>query len=350
MMEDKKYCMSSFLMFRSIMNHEKSFLGGCTARCWDDRKKRKLIHNSKELSEYLNWSVEKACSEKKFGLALSGGIDSASLARFMPKGSIAYTFKCVVPGVAVVDETCKAAEYAKECGLKHKVVEMHWEDFENYAPILMKHKGAPIHSIEVQIYKAALQAKYDGLDGLIFGETADCIYGGLDKLLSREWPIGDFIDRYSYVLPYKALKECEMVLHPYYEHARDGYIDPHEFLTKVFRLETMGSYTNAMETADMLLVCPFAETELAVPLDYERIRRGENKYLVREMFERLYPGFSIPPKTPMPRPMDEWFDKWEGPVRPEFWPHCTNNMTGDQKWLVWALERFLNMLDNEKKK
>lgn len=50
-------------------------------------------------------------------LVLSGGIDSAILAKFMPKGSIAYTFKCVVPGVQVTDETVIASKYAQECGL-----------------------------------------------------------------------------------------------------------------------------------------------------------------------------------------------------------------------------------------
>ena len=69
------------------------------------------------------------------------------------------------------------------------------------------------------------------------------------------------------------------------------------------------------------------------------------KYLVREIFRRLYPNFVIPPKTPMPRPMNEWLKDWEGPKREEFWPHCTEGMTGDQKWLVWCLEKFLDMCD-----
>lgn len=336
-------------MFRSIMDCNKSFQENAV-QLWYDRKSRTPIHNSRELGEYLSSAVKEACSKKKLGLALSGGIDSAILAKFMPEGSNAYTFKCVVPGVSVIDETEKAAEYARQCGLEHKVIEMHWEDFESYAPIIMKQKGAPIHSIEVQIYKAALQAKLDGLEGLIFGESADCIYGGLNKLLSKDWTIGEFIDRYSYVLPYKALKEYEMVLEPYCRYEKNGFIDAHEFITNIFRIESMGSYDNAMETADMFLVCPYSETELAIPLDYERVRKGENKYLVREVFESLYPHFSIPPKTPMPRPMDEWLNKWGGPIRQEFWPHCTDNMTGDQKWLIWALEQFLNMLDNEKTK
>jgi len=48
----------------------------------------------------------------------------------------------------------------------------------------------------------------------------------------------------------------------------------------------------------------------------------------------------------MPRPMDEWFENWEGPKRPEFWPNCHVNMTGDQKYYIWILEKFLEAQDN----
>lgn len=106
-------------------------------------------------------------------LAVSDGTDSAVLAKFMPKGSIAYTFKCIVPGVEVTDESKQAIIYVEKCGLKHKIIDIYWKDFEQYVSLLMKHKNAPIHSIEVQIYKAALQAKKDGINDLIFGEAAD---------------------------------------------------------------------------------------------------------------------------------------------------------------------------------
>ena len=105
---------------------------------------------------------------------------------------------------------------------------------------------------------------------------------------------------------------------------------------------------NATRMAGIELIVPYAYTKMKNPLDLGRVRRGENKYLIREVFSRLYPGLEIPPKTPMPRPMNEWLSDWGGPVRSEFWPHCTDHMTGDQKWLVWSLEKFLNMVDGER--
>jgi len=247
----------------------------------------------------------------------------------------------VVPGKAVTDETPKAKRFCEINNLEHRVVEIYWEDYEKYIPVLMKHKNAPIHSIEVQIYKAALQAKRDGFDRFIFGEGADSIFGGLSSLLSKDYTIGDFIDRYSFVLLYKVLKQFFLVTEPFEFVCENGYIDVHKFIDRQFFLEYMNSYFNACECADVVFSTPFINL-VHKPLDINRIRSGDSKYLIREVFGRLYPDMDMAPKTPMPRPMDEWFENWEGPKRPEFWPNCHINMTGDQKFYIWVLERFMN--------
>lgn len=327
--------MASFLMYRTInpmhMDTLKKYFPN-----------RLPITNSQELESHLKQRIQHL-SNKKIALALSGGIDSAILAKFMPRGSVAYTFQCIVPGVEVTNEVPMAKKYAEECGLSHKVVEIYWEDFEKYSPILMKHKKAPIHSIEVQIYKAALQAKQDGIDILLFGESADVIYGGLSGLLSKDWKIGDFIERYSYLLPYLVMKNPVMPIEIYQAFNKDGYVDPHKFVSNFFIQEGLESYLNATQTAGINIITPYAETYLATTIDYNRIRNGENKYLVREIFKRLYPNFSIPPKTPMPRPMNEWLKNYDGPNHPEFYAHCGCGLTGDQKWLLWCLEKYLNL-------
>ena len=345
MKEDIKYCASSFLMYRTIVNHNKCFSKKIPPYFYNIPTKREPIKNSYELEQKLKKEVEKATKGGKAALALSGGIDSAILAKFMPKGSTAYTFQCVVPRKKVTNEVPQATKYAKECGLNHKIINVYWEDFEKFSPILMKHKGAPFHSIEVQIYKAALKAKEDGFNTFIFGESADSVFGGLNGLLSQDWKIGDFIERYQFVPPYKVLKQFSVITEPIIKHTNNGYIDPHEFISTEFFKESMGSYYNALEAAGVKFLAPYSRCILDTPIDYSRIRNGENKYLVREVFNRLYPNFEAPPKTPMPRPTDEWFENWQGPTRPEFWPHCTDNMTGDQKWLVYILEQFLNLIE-----
>ena len=136
-----------------------------------------------------------------------------------------------------------------------------------------------------------------------------------------------------------------MILEPYLAFEKDGHIDGHDFVNFYFRQEALGTYRNACETAGIQFVGPYSETYLNEPIDYQRIRSGDTKYLIREAFHMLYPDTEIPAKIPMPRPVNEWFANWEGPKREEFIPHCTDYLTGDQKWMVWALERFLNLID-----
>lgn len=345
-MVDKKYCSSSYLMYRTIADRSKCFTEKYKPRLFQDNTSKAPVKNASDLLQELKNQVENCTKDGKAALALSGGIDSAILAKFMPKGAKAYTFQCIVPGIEVMNEVPEAKKFAEENGLEHEVIEVYWEDFENYAPLLMKHKGAPIHSIEVQIYKAALKAKADGYERVIFGESSDVNYGGFSGLTSKDWTVGEFIDRYSYVAPYHALKDFELPVEPITRYEKDGYVDVHEFCRHVFLCEAMGTYTNACESAGITLETPYLHTWLSVPLDYDRIRSGETKYIVREAFEKLYPEWEIPMKIPMPRPMNEWLADWKGPVRDEFWRHCTDNMTGDQKWLVWALEKFFDLIES----
>lgn len=342
---DKEYCMNSFLMFRTIADDKKCFTKELKPNLYKIDFDRTPVRNSNDLENSIAEQMVEFTKDGKAALALSGGIDSAILAKYMPKGSTAYTFQCVVPGVEVVSEVPLAAKYAKECGLKHKIVHIDWEDMETYAPILMKHKGAPIHSIEVQIYIAAMAAKKDGFERLIFGESSDANYGGLSGLMSKDWTYGDFVERYAFVMPYKVLKKSNLILEPYQKYEENGYIDAHTFISNFFINESMGSYVNACECAGIKVEFPYINTKLIEKLDYQRIRKGENKYIVREVFNRLYNGFSIPEKRPMPRAVNEWLKDWKGPVRSEFWPHCTDNMNGDQKWLVYILEKFLDMIE-----
>ena len=343
-MVDKNFCMSSYLMYRYVYDSSKNF--GLPIKNVSLDFKRTPIKSADELVDFLRAKVEEATKDGKAALALSGGIDSAILARLMPqRGGQAYTFRCLVPGKKVIDESERAAHFAELCGLKHTVVDIYWEDVVAVADELMMHKGAPIHSIETQIYIAAKKVLADGFQKFIFGENADIIFGGMDGLLAKDWLFGEFVDRYSYVLPYKVLKNPQIPLEPFKAFEVDGHIKAHEFLNKYFRQEALGTYTNACQTAGVEFVAPYALTYLAEPIDYARIRGGESKYIVREAFKKLFPNENIATKTPMPRPVNEWFENWKGPIREEFLPHCTDSLDGNRRWMVWALERFLNLLD-----
>ena len=342
-MVDKNFCMSSFLMYRYV--YDAAFDFGLPRQNVDINFERTPVNSGDELINFLRAQVESATRDGKAALALSGGIDSAILAKFMPEGSTAYTFRCLVPGKKVIDESVRAAQYAEICKLNHKVVDIYWEDVESVADKLMLRKGAPIHSIETQIFIAAQKVFADGFTKFIFGENADIIFGGHDGLLSKDWTFGEFVDRYSYILPYKALRKPQLPLKPFQEFEVDGRIDLHAFIEKYYRQESTGSYLNACEAAGVEFIAPYSLTKLAKPIDYAKIRGGESKYIVREAFRKLYPESDIPTKTPMPRPVNEWFENWQGSTRSEFLPHCHESLNGNQRWMLWVLERFLNLLD-----
>ena len=347
-MEDLDYCINSFLMLRTIYNHEKTFKKGIKPVFFEENKDRNPVSDYRDLGHILKSEVEKACITGKAAICLSGGIDSAILARFMPRGSIAYTFRCLVPGIKVTDESEQAAVYAKKCGLVHKIINIYWSDFEAFSSALMIHKGAPIHSIEIQIYKAAIEAKKDGVDTLIFGESADVNFGGQDGLFAKDWTTDEYIERYSYIMPSKVLKNPQIIREPFEKYSSNNMMNVHEFNRHVYYQESMGSYKNACDVAHVTLCAPFSKTYLDTPIDIGRIRNGENKYIVRELFTILYPDLSIPKKLPMPRPMNEWMKDYKGPKSNCFIEYLNmDSFTGDQKWLLWILDKFLREIVNK---
>ncbi len=60
-----------------------------------------------------------------------------------------------------------------------------------------------------------------------------------------------------------------------------------------------------------------------------------------------YPEISASQKLPMPRHVDEYFKNWDGPKRIEFRNDIDmSKFTGNQKWQMYCLEKFLNMHEN----
>lgn len=346
MKTDLQYCMNSYLQYRSIVDKTCRFDEHTQPWYFTEVHERVPVHTSDELDEQLRKRIQEAVQKGPAALMLSSGMDSAILASYLPKGTQTYTLHCHAE--SSIDETQKAKYYAQKNGLKHTVIDVYWEDFEQYTGPLMQQKGYPIHSIEVQIYKAAMQAKRDGIKTLIFGETADIIYGGHSKLLSREWDLEQFTERFSFVDTQKVLKRPMNIQDPILPYVReDGTVDVFGFLNGFEYDVSLGFYTNACRLADMQLFAPYSYTILGTQLDYERVRKGENKYIIRELFQKIYPDLPTPDKTPLPRPMTEWLKAWNGPFHPEINPAHIGELTGDQKWYVYALNAFLFQIAGE---
>lgn len=177
---------------------------------------------------------------------------------------------------------------------------------------------------------------------------SDYIFGGMDKLLSKDWTFNQFVDRYTYIKPENVLNN-PVNMEYLFERYRTGpnSIDYMSFLSVVSTDESLASYSNAFTVAEMNYYDPYERFCLAEKLDLQKIRNGESKYLIRELFKCKYPNIPVPEKLPMSRPVDDYFRDWAGPKRNEFKKNLDmSQFPGNQKWQHWCLERFLSVYDS----
>lgn len=342
---DKKFCASSYMAFRYIERDDMDFYEGMHHQNIHPIKDTEKIPVKTALQ--IDEAIENTFSgiqDEKLGIMLSGGMDSAILASYMT-GCDAYTFRFLGGGYQQ-EELVRAKYYAEKYGLRLHYVDISWDDVVQYLPVVMEAKCAPVHSIEPQIYKAAIQAKADGITKMVIGESSDLIFGGMDQLLARDWNLDDFVTRYMFTDPFVVLAEPEDMRYLFERYRCGEKIDFLGFMDDVFSIESSSSYMNAFGCAQMPYIDPYAGLKMAETLDLYRVRHGEPKYLIRELFHMKYPDIAVPNKIPMPRPVDEYFKNWNGPKRPEFKENLNvSKFTGNQKWQMWCLERFFDTYD-----
>ena len=337
--------MSSYLAFRYIEREGMDFYLGLHHENipLPNGKDFTYVRTAAEIDEAIQ-KVFDSLKGEKLGICLSGGMDSAILASYMP-GCDAYTFR-FLGGEYQKEELARAEYYAKYYGLNLHYVDIDWNTVQNCLEPVMRSKQAPVHSIEPQLYQAAMQAKADGVTRLIVGESSDLIFGGMDQLLSKDWTVEDFSRRYTFLDPTLVLKHAEDMSYLYERYRKGEKIDFLQFMDDVFSRESSSSYYNAFKTAGIPYTDPYALLRMADPLDLIRVRSGESKYLIRELMHIKYPEIPVPNKVPMPRPVDAYFKNWCGPKRPEFRRDIDmSQLTGNQKWQLYCLEQFLNMYE-----
>lgn len=346
-MVDKKYCMSSYLAFRYIEKDNVDFYRGLhhsnIVPIPDSRKTQ--VRTAEEIGDAIEKQIN-AVRDRKVGILLSGGMDSAICASYM-EGCEAYTFR-FLGGEFQREELSRAEYYAKFYGLHLHYVDVDWNTVETHLEAVLRAKGAPVHSIEPQILQASLQAKKDGVELMVVGESSDLIFGGMDQLLSQDWTFEGFMNRYIFTKPEDVLVDFVDMSYLFERYRKDDKIDFLKFMDEIFAIESSSSYLNAFGVAGMPYMDPYASLKLADKLDLYRIRHGEPKYLIRELMHMRYPEIPIPDKVPMPRPVDAYFADWEGPKRYEFKKNLDmGKFSGNQKWQMYCLERFLDLYEPE---
>lgn len=345
-MVDKNYCMSSYLAFRYIEDDNTDFYRGMKHNNIKPlpENQKILVKTVDDIDCEIGKQIE-AFKDMKKGILLSGGMDSAIVASYL-SGSEAYTFR-FLGGKFQNEELARAEYYASYYGLKLHYVDISWDTVMSHLDAVMKAKNQPVHSIEPQILQAALQAKNDGVEMIFVGESSDLIFGGMDGLLAKDWTFDEFMNRYIFTNPVDVLAEPKSMQYLFEKYRQQENIDFLTFMDEVFSIESSSSYLNAFTVANMPYYDPYAKLKMVDKLDLYRVRHGESKYLIRGLMAKKYPEISVPDKVPMPRPVDAYFENWEGPKRPEFRTNLDmSKFTGNQKWQMYCLERFLNI--NEK--
>lgn len=346
-MIDTQFSISSFLALRYTEKPNVDFTDKYKYRRPEMPRDegRILVKTAQEISEALEKQIKDRISKyNKVGILLSGGMDSSILASYL-QGINAYTFR-FLGGNYQQDELKRAEFVAKKNKMKLHYVDIDWNTVLENLQSVMISKGGPVHSIEPQICQGAKQAKSDGIDLMIIGDAADYIFGGMDKLLSKDWTFDAFMKRYIYVDPFEVLKNPVSVQYLFERYRKDDGINFVEILDKLATQESYGSYDNAFITAGLDYFDPYEKLKMAEPLDLQRIRNGESKYLIRDLFRMRYPELPVPEKIPMPRPVDSYFKDWKGPSRPEYKDNIDiSKYDGNQRWLMWCLEQFLNMIE-----
>ena len=342
-MVDKKYCMSSYMALRYIEDDNKEFYAGLKHSNMKPLSEHEkiLVKTAEDIDQEIGKQIKRFANKKK-GILLSGGMDSAIVASYLA-GSEAYTFR-FLGGDFQKEELARAEYYANYYGLNLHYVDISWNTVIRHLESVMRAKCAPVHSIEPQILQAALQAKDDGVEMMFVGESSDLIFGGMDGLLAKDWTFEEFMKRYMFTNPEDVLAEPVSMQYLFERYRQGEMIYFLSFMDDVFSIESSGSYLNAFEVAEMPYYDPYAKLKMAEQLDLYRVRHGEPKYLIRALMARKYPEIPVPNKVPMPRPVDEYFKNWEGPKRPEFKQGLDMHMfTGNQKWQMYCLEQFINI-------
>ncbi len=344
--------MSYYLGLRHLPVEGLEWIPGVAPALPESIESTRRVSSSTEILESLNDLMPRTTGT---GILLSGGIDSAILAALAEPGTPCFTISFDAPGAA--DESIAASTYASRWGHPHHIIRVSWDDYLTHTPMLMAHKKSPLHPVEVPLHVAAQHARGLGVQSLLVGNGADSTFGGMDKLLCPVWTYEQFIERYRFVDPALVLRApmpIEDTFAPYRrknEKSGNDGIAVQQFLREIHGQGIVQSFENAIGSAGVDIVAPYEAMIHDGELDLDRIRAGEPKYLLQQVFRDLYATSTVPTKIPFARPMDVWMADWDGAVdQPLFRGDVAEHvetMSGDARFLVWCLDRFITQLNEQ---
>ena len=298
-----------------------------------------VINSVYELDEYLKKTISEIDFSDK-AILLSGGMDSALVASYVPEGTLAYTFNYGYN--FATEEYNRAVDFAKKNNLTLKNVDITWASIKDSIDLLIKNRKAPISTIEPQIYLACEYAKRDGVTCLLHGGDSDVVFGGLSKILSKDWKKEEFIEFYSFSNPVDYLVNPDLSYRDLFNTFEDdkGYINCKKFIDVINETETSIAFENSFNASNMKWIDPFSK--LFCDYDINLIRK-KPKYIVQDLFYERY-GFYPHEKNPMPRPVD-FYEELNVYPKSDFFRKDIDftKLNGQQKWMIFCADKYLEL-------
>lgn len=208
----------------------------------------------------------------------------------------------------------------------------------------MSIKKNPLHPCEIPVYMCCKKAKELGINVLLSGWGADTHFGGMDKLISKDWCFEEFKTRYEFCP--RMNTENTLLDSTYDKYVIGDKLDTMNFLTYNYHIMTIKSFFYIPEIFGILHLPLWGYIGLNHKLDIERVRTGEPKYVIAEAFRILYKNdnIEITNKIPFTRPMDIYMEEHFYDTEYSNTLHkyiSDNNLSPHQKWMVFCLNKFM---------
>ncbi|HZX45220.1 MAG TPA: asparagine synthase-related protein, partial [Candidatus Nanoarchaeia archaeon] len=151
----------------------------------EDKRSKERI--KVDLKEKIIRAISKRIPDKKFGLLLSGGVDSALIAYLLKQ--MGHKFTCYVavldePGMSEPEDLYYAQKIAKELRLKLKVIKIKLKDAQKYLKQivpLIEDSNVVKAGVGLTFFAACKQAQKDRIKIIFSGLGSEEIFGGYQR-------------------------------------------------------------------------------------------------------------------------------------------------------------------------
>jgi len=284
------------------------------------------VSSSDDLHDCLKDQIPK----EPVGLMLSSGRDSMILASLLPKGSIAYTARAN----GRRDESIHASIISEKLGLTHKAIEIERGDYrENIPEMFYKDPLATCP----WTYKIVKQAKMDGFNYIVSGTGTLASFGEEAEKHDYQNEPQEFLRRWSRLDPERILVDFVPLALLCKDYIVDGKIDTLDFMRY-----GRGEFITEKKTIEFLglkQLNPYKAVR--IDLDFERAK-SEGKYMMSELYEKLYSEKAPPKRSPAVVDYKEWFSDWI-PSHPNFRSDIDLTKLENRRWQLYKLEKYWEM-------